>query len=362
MALSLSAFVLSWVEATWNILVSSGGWMLFGFLLAGVIRVAVPDKFIKALLQRPGLGSVVKASAIGVPLPLCSCSVIPIGTALRNAGASRGATASFMVSTPEIGVDSFLLSYGLLGPVISIARMVSAFCSAVIVGLAIDRWTTGEPEQTELAQSCSECCEESASAHSAVIAQQGKLRAAFRFGFVELVDDIAAVLVLGFLGAGLISVLVPADLLAGQRLGFVLSAVGMLCLSLPFYVCATAATPIGAALLAKGLDPGAVLVFLLAGPASNMATILVLRRLLGRTAMFFYIVGIAAVAFTAGALLHSFYSTSSNAELLSLHAEHGSTLEMFFGLALLIVLLASFVRRAGTKPQRAGAAIGSHLG
>lgn len=340
-----------WLYAVWGVFVQSAPWLLVGFFVAGLLHAFLPRDTISALLRKRGFGSILKASAVGIPLPLCSCSVIPVGVSLRRAGASRGATASFFVSTPEIGVDSFLLSYGLLGPVVALARVVSAFLSAMTVGLLIDKFADSDPVQpaTEAKNTHSCCHQESSDKSEANKLQQvsfiDRMRVALRYGFVEIVDDVAILLLIGICLSGIITVAVPADALSFAGRGQLFAMFAMLFVSLPLYVCAASSTPIAAALMAKGLAPGAAIVFLLAGPASNISTMLVLRREFGNRGLLFYIFGIASIAFISGLMLNNLLRSSSDygQHLLAPHL-HLGVFDTVMGLILLAVMLPSVAR------------------
>jgi len=351
--------------ATWEVFVASAPWLLFGFLVAGLLHVFLPQEKVTKHLGQPGLRSVFIASAVGVPLPLCSCSVIPVAISLRRAGASRGATASFLVSTPEIGVDSFLLSYGLLGAPIAFLRMAAAFVSAFLVGAVIDRTpeTPASPTvdpapcckgQTN-SQNTSASCHPGHSLHKR---PRNQLLAALHYGFVELVDDLANLLILGFLIAGAISVLVPDSFFLTSGFSHFVTTLLMLLVSLPLYICASSATPIAAALMLKGLNPGAALVFLLAGPASNVTTMLAVKRELGAKALAIYLIGIFGVALSFGALLDLFMPTFVDVEALPalqphLHSTFWSDLLAF---VLLAVLTNSSLRHYWSKQKPSGSA------
>ena len=300
--------ITNWLLETWHIVVLSAPWLLVGFFIAGIIHVVLPTGFIKRHLQTPGLLSIVKASAYGIPLPLCSCSVIPVGISLRKQGASKGATASFFVSTPEIGVDSFLLSFFLLGPVLAITRVVATICSALGVGIMVDRFSEFEDgaPKTDMPDACCGKSKEEANPdkkNSLLNTFLHKIKQVVQFAFVEIFDDIAAVLTIGFAAAGLVSVLVPANLFMDLNLSPIVMMLVMLIAALPVYVCATSSTPLVAALLAKGLDPGAAIVFLLAGPATNVTTMLTIFRELGKRELIFYLGGIITISMFFGMLV-----------------------------------------------------------
>lgn len=249
--------------------------------------------------------SILKAAAAGVPLPLCSCSVIPVALSLRRAGASRGATASFMISTPEIGVDSALLTYTFFGPFFTVYRTLSAFVSAALVGTLVERFGGPEEEAIE-PESCGHSCCGSASAQGEPA--RPTLRESLHYGFVTLVDDLAGLLVIGLAISSAVVAFVPDDwfrvvqqggLFAGELSAMILA----LLISLPTYVCATSSTPIVATLLEKGFPAGAAVVFLLAGPASNVSTMLAVRKSMGTRSMILYVLGLGGVSLLSGGLM-----------------------------------------------------------
>jgi uncharacterized protein len=287
-------------------------YLLFGFLFAGLLHVFVSLDWIARHLGKSSFGSVVKAVILGIPLPLCSCGVIPAAIALRKKGASRGATISFLIATPITGVDSILATYSLLGLFFTIFRIVAASIAAFVAGVLsnilirhehVD--VAGEPIPEE---SCPHCRSSEPSRGDA--AKGGnRLMELFHYAFVELLGDIWKWLVFGILIGGLISYLLPGDFIH-QYLGMGwLSMIVMLIIGIPMYVCSTGSIPIAASLMLKGLSPGAALVFLLAGPATNAVTITVVARELGKKAATLYVLTIAVMSVLAGALLNAMWNT-----------------------------------------------------
>ncbi len=338
-----SSFLALWIIETWQVIAVSSPWLLFGFLFAGLLHVLLPKDFIEKQLSTPGFLSVLKASLFGIPLPLCSCSVIPVATSIRRAGASKGSTASFLVSTPQVGIDSFLLTYALLGPIIAIIRVIASFFTAVVVGMGVDVFDEKTEEIVET-QKTSSCCGNEAPA-------KNKFYEIFHYGFVEIIDDLVVTLMLGFLGAGLIGALVPDDFFTNWALGPIASIFVMLVVSLPLYVCATATTPLAAALLLKGISPGAALILLLAGPATNFATMLVVKKELGKQGLFIYISGIILISIIFCLGLNALMPTATAVLKDHLHNEG----LMSFGIAqiifsfLLIISLCRKVLKSNSK-------------
>lgn len=362
------SFVIEWAGATWAMLLHAAPWLLFGFTCAGLIHLLLPAETVARHLGRPGWGSVLKASLLGVPLPLCSCSVIPVAASIRRRGASRGATASFLVSTPETGADSIAVSYALLGPFLAIVRPIAAFVTAAVAGGSIaafePRATPADPPASpnpaapaaDAGQPACCCCHAPVAAPPSLIR---RLADAVRHGLVEMFAALAHWLLLGFILSGLVTALVPAGFIehvVGRGLGPILL---MLVVGLPVYVCATSATPLAAALIAKGLSPGAALVFLLAGPATNTATMVVVARELGRRSLILYIASIAVVAVLLGLVVDALPWAVTTFPVVSHHAHHDHTSWWSWVCAFILVgLMLNGLRvRIGARP-----AVGNQAG
>lgn len=285
------------LQQTLAIFVESAPYLLVGFALAGLSSVFLEkDSWLARSLGRKGPRSVALASVIGAPLPLCSCSVLPAAIGLKRQGASKGATSSFLISVPETDVVSVLLTYGLLGPVMAIARPVAALATAFTTGVVVDL-VDRERADTKAASS-----EDQAHEHGATRNGPWWRRAA-HFGFVEFFDDITGPLVVGLLLAGGVAVLVPAFDSFGFADTVWLGYLVALVFGIPSYVCATATTPVAVGLILAGMSPGAVLTLLLVGPATNVASFVVLGREFGRKILIVYLLGIAIVGVAFGVLL-----------------------------------------------------------
>ena len=297
-------------------------WLLGGFLIAGVLSQVLDAKRIGGWLGGGGIRSVVGAALIGAPLPLCSCSVLPVASSLRKEGASRGATSAFLISTPETGVDSISVTWGLLGPVMAVARLVSSVMTAVVTGFAVAMTPAGEEESAEEFAPM-DCCmhEEEPEAEQddehAHASGGGVARRALRYAYVDMMDDLAETLLLGLALAALAAALLPADLLSSAVMTGPSAYLLMLVVGVPLYVCASASTPIAAALLVKGLSPGAALVFLLAGPATNLATLAVLRKTLGGRAAVVHITVLAVMTMAFGWMVDAWVFTDGAFSFLS---------------------------------------------
>lgn len=396
-----------------DLFLDSAPWLLLGLFLAGMLKMFVPMAWMQKQLGGHGFKTTVKAAVLGAPLPLCSCGVIPAAVGLRRSGASKAATTSFLVSTPETGVDSVTVSYVLLGPFMAIVRPIAAVTSAIVAGLLVGRddkddpisgqkgsavtsevnsstssccssksdksapkevsaccssksTTKGEekakpvvtmtpmaasdslmsaptlgtaPVAQSKARSCcdskdkanteaevsSSCCSSTKSDSSneadsccestkdvatelkgtSVLSRIGK---GLHFAATDLVRDTTIWLLIGLFFAALVQTYVPGDFMAQWGDG-ILAMLVMVLISVPMYICATASTPIAAGLLLAGVSPGAVLVFMLAGPATNIATLGVVTKELGKRALFGYLGGVLGVALVSGILVNYLVST-----------------------------------------------------
>ncbi len=287
--------LLNIVVEIWSLLKEMSPYLLFGFFIAGILSIFLSPSFVERQLSGRGIVPVVKASLFGIPLPLCSCGVIPVTASLRKSGASRAAAASFLVSTPQTGVDSILVTYSMLGPVFAVIRPVVALFAGIFTGTLVS-----------FAESESDVCSKPHHTENKEIKEKGilsKFLSALDYGFFVLSKDIAVPLAVGIVVAGLLSALVP-DAFFENLLGRGLAPkLAMAAAGMPMYVCATASVPVAAALLVKGITPGAVLVFLMTGPATNAASFSTIWKVLGRKTAVIYIFSVFATALAAGTLL-----------------------------------------------------------
>ncbi len=323
-------FFINFAEETAFFFNEMAVYLVFGFLMAGILHIIFPDSFIYKHLGRSSLSSVFKATLAGIPLPLCSCGVIPVAASIRNKGASRGASLAFLTATPQIGTDSFMITYSLIGWVFAVFRIAAAFITAVVSGILANIFTPGKDEKPKPSVDVSEL-NSSAS---------DRIRSLFRYMQVELFGSIANYLVIGILAAGLISVLIPDGFFETYLSNHFLSMLIMLVAAIPMYICATASTPIAASLLLKGISPGAALVFLLAGPATNAVTISTVIKTMGKKAVFIYIASISIVSIALGYLLNEL-AFSRNIEVVMQHQHELLPLWLeWLGSALLLTMLA----------------------
>lgn len=275
-------------------------YVLLGFLIAGVMHAFISRATMSRHLSGSGTKAVLKAAMIGVPLPLCSCGVLPTAVAMRRAGASRAASASFLVATPQTGVDSIAATWSLLGPAFALLRPVAALLTAFGCGI-----TVGKNEQPD-AQNPPSCSIPDSQATSDPTTHRTfihKLKEALHYGFIDLVGSIGGWLVAGLIIAALITVYVPEDMLAALGDRPLLAMIAVVIIAVPMYVCATGSIPIAMSLMLKGLSPGTALVLLMAGPAANFASFTLIAREMGRRTAFIYLAWIIAGAIGFGLMI-----------------------------------------------------------
>ncbi len=315
-------FIQEALSFSWLLFRQAAPFFLFGLVLAGVIRLFLSPEYIARHLGRRGLSSILKAALAGIPLPLCSCSVLPVAASLKKQGADKGGVSAFLISTPESGVDSILISWALLDPVMTVARPLAALMTAVAAGLfqnLLDKEPskeTGNGQETNESAGCTSCgCNSSCCSSSTDESQEtkgflGAVKGVFYYAFFDLWEDLAGWFFAGLLVAGIISAILPQDFFSQHLGGGIESMLLMLVVGIPLYICATASTPIAAALILKGMSPGTALVFLLVGPATNVTSLSVLLGILGRTGTVIYLATIAVFSVVFGLILDAFYAAS----------------------------------------------------
>jgi len=338
------------MEEIFNIINGMSPYLLLGFLLAGLMHAFVPGKFYTKYLSRRSFSSVLNAALLGIPLPLCSCGVIPTAMSLRKEGASKGAVVSFLVATPQTGVDSIMATFSLMGLPFAVLRPIAALVTAVFGGFIADKAdkgtedvnTQGTDTQThdtccchkhehEVEHSCHchgeqkheagcacHCSEErnsepehtchchSGQEHAACHGNKSlltKFKKALTYAYIDMMEDIGKWLAIGLVVAGLLTVYVPTEWFAIFQGNTLASMILVLCIAMPMYLCATGSIPIAVALMLKGLTPGAALVMLMAGPACNFASMLVIQRNLGTRTMAVYLLSIITGAILFGCMV-----------------------------------------------------------
>jgi uncharacterized protein len=292
-------YITSFLIATIQLFGEMAPYLTFGFVLAGLLHAFVPRSMVVRHLGRESVGAAVKAAVIGVPMPLCSCGVIPTGIGLLKRGASRAAVISFLISTPQTGVDSIAVTYGFFGWVFAIFRPIAAFVSGIVGGIAtlLLRRDAGKDQHWLQYHVNGEDALEIDGQPRGV---WSRLRSGLVFAFNDLLGDIAEWLVLGLAIAALISLVVPDNLFAGQGGSGLVTKLIMMAFGIPLYVCSTASVPIAAVLMSKGVSAGAAFVFLMTGPATNAATMVIIGRVMGRRVLLLYLASISVLALVFG--------------------------------------------------------------
>ena len=290
----------TFIGALWNTLGAMAPVLLLGFTIAGLLSVVVSRERVERSLGGHSFWAVIKAAFFGVPLPLCSCSVIPVAASLKRHGAGRGAVMAFLLSTPQTGADSILATYGMLGFVMAVFRPLAAFVTGLLGGFLVNLLPEPAPEETPAAPSAA-CC--AAQPDTPATPTRPAWQRALRHGFIQLPGDIGGALLLGILLAAAVVTFMPDRIFERLAGGGFATMLLMMLVGIPLYVCATASIPIAAALVLKGISPGAALVFLIAGPATNAATLAALTRMLGKGAVAVYLATVAVTALASGMLL-----------------------------------------------------------
>ncbi len=332
------SYIVDFIESLWLVTAQMAPWLLLGFLVAGLLSVYVSPRWLERHLGGRGMAPVWKASLFGVPLPLCSCGVIPVAASLRRHGASPPATTAFLLSTPQTGVDSIAVTGALMGPVFAIFRPVVALVTGILGGGAVQLAEGPRPAPAD------------PDAASAPPTTGGRVRAVFVYGFETLPRDIGRALLIGLVLAALIAVIVPPGSLERFLGGGLVPILVMMTVGVPLYVCATGSVPLAAGFIHAGVSPGAALAFLIAGPATNAATVTTLLRILGRRTTIIYLVTVAVSAVAGGLLLDTAFA-GLDLRMPPLHTghahEHVGWLDHFW--AGLLVLVMAWAYRPGRQ-------------
>lgn len=292
----------------WHTFQEASPYVLFGTFLAGVIQVFFDKEKVAKYLGQRSFKSVLLAALGGIPLPLCSCGVLPAAMSLRKSGASKGSTLSFLISTPETGVDSIALSFALLDPIIAVFRPIAAFLTALMAGIIENIFGKPDEVAAPISESASSCCLTDKKTDSRKTSYSLRWKQSMRAAFIDLLSDISKWFLLGIVIAGTIAYFVPSSVIENYLGEGFLAMLTMLLIGIPLYICASASTPIAATLIAKGMSPGVALVFLLAGPATNIAGILVVGKFLGKRAVVVYLLAISVCSILFGLLLNQVYA------------------------------------------------------
>ena len=324
------------LEVCWSLTTVLAPFLLLGFACLALFDSLIPENWVRRHLQGKGILPILKAIAVGVPLPLCSCSVIPVTAGLKARGASKGAVTTFVTTTPQTGVDSILVSYGTLGGILTLVRVVISCVSGFLAGLLImllDKKT-----------------EETVATSPKVIEE----KSTFRFnlkegcynGFIKAPADIGLNLLLGIFLAGLLTVFVPFESWNISD-NFLLALIVSTCISIPLYVCATASIPLALGMITSGFPLGAALIMLTVGPATNVVTLTALLKILGKKETLYYVFAIVVVSWTAAFLVETFLSGIEIPQMASMAEGGQSAFNILSAIVLLVIIFASkFIERS----------------
>jgi len=316
----------------WNLIIEISPFLLFGFFISGILSIYLTVDTIKKYLGKDSLSSVIFASVLGVPLPLCSCGVIPVSAYLKKHGATKASTSSFLISTPQTGVDSIFITYSLLGPVLAIYRPIVALLSGILGG-SLTHFMDKNENKVDFDKCEDVCCDESENS--------SKLMRIFNYGFIRLPLDIVTPLILGLFVSSIIAIFIEPNYFELYGSG-ITGMIIMLLLGLPTYVCATASVPIAFILYTKGFSLGALLVFLMSGPATNITTISVCWKILGKKSTIIYLSTIIISSISAGLFL-DYIVPQLNIQNSSYQVSHliGKNMHILCGCILVGILLNS---------------------
>ena len=320
-------FLYEFFDKIFSFLLEISPYLIIGFLFSGILSVLLTVETVTKYLGSKKSYSVFLASLFGVPLPLCSCGVIPVFSYLKKHGASKGAATSFLISTPQTGVDSIMVTYSLLGPVFAIYRPIIAFISGIIGGSAVSIIDNKENIKENMEHCDDDCCDEEGSIFYRI----------FNYGFVKLPQDIGSVLIIGIIAAAFIALLIPENYFMNIG-GGITGMIIMLFIGLPSYICATASVPIALALHLKGFSMGALIVFLMTGPATNIATISVAAKQIGKKATIIYISTIIVCSITAGLLFDAVFPNLTVEDSMTSMMMIPYNIELISAIVLLVIL------------------------
>lgn len=310
-------------------------YLLLGFLFAGILHVLVPQQLFSKYLSKNNWVSVFYATLFGIPLPLCSCGVIPTAMALHKEGASKGSVISFLIATPQTGVDSIIATYSLLGLPFAIVRPVAAFFTSIFAGLVTNVFTSNEKTVKVVVQKNKE---------EQKLSFSQKIKKVFQYGYVEMMEDIGKMLLFGLVIAGLIAYFVPDNFFTMFKDNTILTMLLILVVAIPMYVCATGSIPIAIALMMKGMSPGTALVLLMAGPAANIASMMVIGKVLGKKTFVIYLITLIIGAISFGLIMDNFLPASwFDVSNFGMVAHHHNGVFYYFKIVCSFILFALLI-------------------
>ena len=354
--MTVKEWSLEFLNNFWMILNSIAVFILIGVIIAGVFKLLLPDAFIKKHLGQHNFMSNIKAAVLGIPLPLCSCSVIPFISALRKSGASKSATQTFLIATPITGADSIMATYGVFGWVFTLFRIVSSIIIALVAGLLtlfFVKEDENKPEQEQQIKTKADLSYPVGKPLKISVVKAEDKKSAFQlimsYAFDDIYKDIGRSLMIGVVIGALIVTFMPENLSAYISSNSLLNYALVLVVSMPLYVCATASIPLGLSLLAAGFSPGAVFIFLTAGPATNTITMSVVLKTLGKVSLIIYLSSVLIGSLIFGYLFDSFFSeTLAQISVLEKHTENAGFIAQVSSVILLYISL-KYIFNKNTK-------------
>jgi uncharacterized membrane protein YraQ (UPF0718 family)/copper chaperone CopZ len=338
-------FVFEILKETAYLFFEMAPYIMLGLFFVGLLNMFFTKDLIIRHVGKNDFASVFKAAMFGVPLPLCSCGVIPTSVYMARNGASKGSVISFLISTPQTGIDSMIATYGMMGWIFAIFRPVVALITGIVGGLIIrfvDKDNSDAPFKIDNYKNNDSCtddtCKDNTGADECTDDKCDcgcnstekkpktlidKLKHFYKYSFIEFLDDISVQFIVGLIISGLISYFIPEKFFENTVVtnglpGMLL----MMAIGVPMYVCATASIPIAITLMMKGFSPGVAFVFLVTGPATNAASLTVLANVLGKKVTVIYVTVIAISAIIFGYLLDWIYSFQSLSNMDMLHSMH----------------------------------------
>ena len=328
-------------------------YIIIGLFIAGILKQVIPDNFVSSHLGKNSTSSVIKATLFGIPLPVCCCSVIPLAQGLKKEGASKGSIQSFLISTPITGVDSILATYSLFGFVFVVFRIVSSIIIAITVGLVqnfVQKNDNTKFDSLETSLGTSSCCSSSSCEANINVKESFSFIKVLTYGYIVLFNSMAKALLVGLVLGSLFVTFMPKEytqvLFENQFLTYIV----IILFSMPLYTCATASLPLAAAFMLQGMSPGAVFIFLTAGPATSAITMSVVYKMLGKTSLIIYSSTIAVLALLFGFIYDTFFKELTLLTIISDH-EHINIFNIMSSVLMMLLIFYHLIKDTFSKKE-----------
>lgn len=349
-------FIIDILYEIYKLFIEMAPYLLLGLTFVGLLNLFITKDLIAKYVGKNNIWSVIKAALFGIPLPLCSCGVVPSAVYLSNNGASKSSVVAFLISTPQTGIDSIIATYGMMGWVFAIYRPIAAFIMGIIGGSIINLIDKNDNKNntnhTEYNTDSPKCNDDSCNDQQIDKSQKNIFQKFFHYSFVEFLDDISIQFVLGLIIAGSIAYFIPTDLIENSSFSSgLLGMILMIIVGIPMYICATASIPIAVTLMLKGFSPGVAFVFLAVGPATNAASLTIILKVLGKKITALYVLVISIIAIIAGLILDKIFEIFpvNQSQILHHIHEHGGLinqqLQWILATIFAILLVASLYRK-----------------